>query len=74
MPVLQMISRGINGLVNCDICAEQKILVMNEMKWYKIWLKQNVLVVKHFRNLPPNFVQGLNKGWLEFCPFFVNES
>ncbi len=24
-------------LDNCDICAEQNNLFMNEIKWYKIW-------------------------------------
>jgi hypothetical protein len=52
----------------------QKILVMNETKWYKIWSKLKVLVQKSFYNLPPNFDKGLNKCWLEFCPLCMNES
>ncbi len=31
-----MIVAGCN-LGNCDICAEQKILFVNETKWYEIW-------------------------------------
>ncbi len=27
---------------NCDICPEQKILVMNKMKRYEIWSKPKV--------------------------------
>ncbi len=26
-------------LGNCDICAEQNILFINETKWYEIWLR-----------------------------------
>jgi hypothetical protein len=52
---------------NCDVGAEQKILVTNEMKQFKIWSKLKVLNIKNICNLLPNFVKGLNKSWLEFC-------
>jgi hypothetical protein len=35
-------------LGNCDICAELKISIMNEMTQYKIWLKPNILVKTNF--------------------------
>ncbi len=59
------------GLGNCDICAEQKISIMNDPKQYKIWSKQNILVIKNFCNLPPNLAKGLNKSWLKFHPFCI---
>jgi hypothetical protein len=59
---------------NCDIHAEQKILVVNETKWYKNWSKLTFLVIKNFHNLLPNFVEFLKQSLLEFCPFCINES
>jgi hypothetical protein len=63
---------------NCNIHAEQKILVMNEMKQYEIQSKPKVLVKENFHNLPPNFVKGLNKSkaWVHLCskaPFSTNQ-
>jgi hypothetical protein len=36
------------NLANCNIHAEWKILVMNNMKWYEIWSKPKVWVKKTF--------------------------
>jgi hypothetical protein len=46
---------------------------MNKMKRYKILPKQKFFVIKNFCNLPPKFVRGLNKSWLEFHLFCMNE-
>ncbi len=59
---------------NCDVGAEKKISVMNEMKQYKIRSELKILVIKIFRNLPPDWVKGLYKSWLEFCQIWIIES
>jgi hypothetical protein len=59
---------------NCDICAEQTILVMNETKWYDIQPKSKDRVQKIFRTLSSNFIKGLNKRWLKFLSFCTDES
>jgi hypothetical protein len=50
----------------------QKILVINETKWYIIWSKLTVSFTKSIFDLPPNFVKGQKKSWLDFCPFCMN--
>ncbi len=42
-----------SSVTKIDIHAEQNILVMNEMKQYKIQSKPNILVKKIIRTLPP---------------------
>jgi len=61
-------------LGNCDIQVEQKILVVNKTKQNKIWSKKKFFAIKNFCNLLPNFIEGLNKNWLKFRPFFMDES
>ncbi len=50
------------------MCAGQKILFMNEMKWYEIWQKLKGWAQKIFWTLLPNFIQGLN----ENCHIFIH--
>jgi hypothetical protein len=38
------------------------------------WSKLKVFVKLFFRNLLPNFAEGLNKSWLELCLFCINKS
>ncbi len=52
-------------LGNCDICAEQKILFMNEMKRYEIWPRLKGWVQKIFQTFLPN----LTKVALNFVNF-----
>jgi hypothetical protein len=48
-------------LGNCDICAEQKILFINGVKWYEVWSIPKGIVQKIFHNLLWNFNKGLSK-------------
>jgi hypothetical protein len=59
---------------NHYICAQQKILFINETKWYKIWSRPKGWVKKIFQTLPSNFVKGHYKSCLKFHPFCMNES
>jgi len=47
---------------------------MNETKWYELWSKLKLLVLKNSHNLLPNIAKGLGKSWLEFDPFCMNET
>jgi hypothetical protein len=46
---------------------------MNETKWYELWSKLKLLVLKT-HNLLPKVAKGLGKSWLEFDPFCMNET
>jgi len=59
-------------LGNCDIPAEQKISLTNEMKWNQIWPRPKGWVQKIFWTLPSNLsvcLKCLNKHCHKFCPF-----
>jgi hypothetical protein len=57
-----------------DIHAGQKIVLMNEMKWYKIGPRMKGQVQKIFSTLMPNFVERFNKSWQKFCSFCMDGS
>jgi hypothetical protein len=57
-----------------NIFAQQKISFNDEMKQYENRSRLKGWVQKIFLTWPPNFIKDLNKSWLEFCPFCMNES
>ncbi len=63
---------GILG--NHNMHVKQNILFANETKQYEICPKPKGLVQKILQTLPLNFVKGVNKSWLKYHPFCMNES
>ncbi len=56
------------------IWAKQKILLMNETKWYKILPRQKSWVQEIFQTVSQNFAKCLNESWHKFHQFCMDKS